>query len=562
MGVVISSWKPMSAYWEKWTRPLLGQEQEAASDVEYFCPMHPYIVRDNPKEKCPICHMDLAKRKKGTGEAQPLAPGTVSRVQLTPYRMVLAGVLTSEVKLVPLAKEIVAVGTVEFDETRYRHIAAWQKGRIAKQFVNYTGQDVEENEPLAILDVRFSPELTATLEDLVRARKKGERDQEASARKRLHIWNLNDKQIDDLVHGDEVRNQLTIYSPIKGHVTKKFQKEGSFVEEGMPLYDVADLSTVWVEAQVYETDQNLVKKDQRVHATTLGDQGEPPIEGKVSFVYPHLDETSRTLTARFEFTHNEKADHGHVLRPGSFATVKIEIPPSEVGAVSEAVARTWAEESALENLASVLASPPGTTGAAGPGPGLSLAARLAILRQAMVLAVPDSAVIDTGDLKIVYREASLNVFEGVTVRLGPRMKKKGGSLAYYPVLRGLNAGDKVVTNGSFLIDAETRLNPSAGSIYYGGGGGKGGSSTVAVRPSTPVDLPETDKRLIEEQKTCPIRGTPLGTMGTPVKVVLKDQPVFLCCDGCEERAKQNADRTLAKVKELRAKAAGEKHNHP
>ena len=120
----------------------------------------------------------------------------------------------------------------------------------------------------------------------------------------------------------------------------------------------------------------------------------------------------------------------------------------------------------------------------------------------------------------------------------------------------------MVTNGAFLIDAETRLNPSAGSIYYGGGGGQGGSSNVAVRPSTPVDLPKTDKILIEQQKKCPIRGTSLGSMGTPVKVVLKDQPVFLCCDACVERAKANADQTLAKVKELKAKGANEQHNHP
>jgi Cu(I)/Ag(I) efflux system membrane fusion protein len=562
IGIVIGSWSTMSAYWAKWTRPLLGQEQDASTDIEFFCPMHPFIIRDKPNEKCPICHMDLAKRKKGTGEAEALPPGTVSRVQLTPYRVVLAGVRTSPLEYRALTKEIIAVGTVEFDETRYRHIAAWQKGRIAKQFVNYTGQDVEENEPLAILDVRFSPELTSTLDDLLRARKKGEREQEQSARKRLHVWNLDDKQIDELTRGDEVHNQLTIYSPIKGHVTKKFQKEGSFVEEGMPLYDVADLTTVWVEAQVYETDQNLVRKDQTVRATTLDGQGAPAIEGKVSFVFPHLDEASRTLTVRFEFTHNEKAGHSHKLRPGSFATVTIAVPPSEIGVVSESLEQEWAQEYALNDLASALASPAGTRGLGNSGSWLGIAGRLAVLRQGRVLAVPDSAVIDTGSLKIVYREASPNTFEGVAVHLGPRMTEPGGGDAYYPVLRGLNAGDKVVTYGAFLIDAETRLNPSAGSIYFGGGGSQGGSSAVPVRPSTPVELPKMDQRVVLEQKTCPIRGAPLGSMGTPVKVVLKDQPVFLCCDACLPKAKENADRTLAMVKELKAKAAEEKRNRP
>jgi Cu(I)/Ag(I) efflux system membrane fusion protein len=562
VGIVIGSWSTLNAYWEKWTRPVLGRDEEAAGDVEYFCPMHPYIVRDKPNEKCPICHMDLAKRKKGTDEAEPLPAGTVSRVQLTPYRVVLAGVQTWETNYLPLTKEIVTVGSVEFDETRYRHIAAWQKGRIAKQYVNYTGQNVAEHEPLALIDVRFSPELTVTLDDLVRARKSGDPELERSAMRRLRVWNLDKEQLDELTRNGEVHNQVTIYSPIKGHVTKKFQKEGSYVDEGTPLYDVADLSTVWVEAQVYENEQALMKTGQKVEATALGAAGEPPIGGRVSFVYPHLDEASRTLTVRFEFTHNEKADHGHKLRPGSYATVKIEIPPSEIETVSGAMAQESAKDIALATLASSLLTPTGLSGPTALPSWIGLAERMAANGQGLVLGVPDSAVIDTGSRKIVYREAKPNVFEGMAVRLGPRMTERGGTHAFYPILDGLNAGDKVVTNGSFLIDAETRLNPSAGSIYYGGSGAKGESSSVPVRPSTPIDVGESDNKLIAAQKACPITGNALGSMGTPVKVMLKNQPVLLCCDGCEDRAKQNADRTLAKVKDLKDKAVRENHNHP
>src|SRR5260370_4849106 len=125
--------------------------------------------------------------------------------------------------------------------------------------------------------------------------------------------------------------------------------------------------------------------------------------------------------------------------------------------------------------------------------------RIAVNGQGHELGVLNSAVIETGIMKIVYGEAAHNKFDGVVVRLGARMTERGGTHAFYPVLEGLNAGDKVVTNGSFLIDAETRLNPSAGSIYYGGSGGKGESSSVPVRPSTPVDVGESDSKLIAAQ---------------------------------------------------------------
>jgi len=141
------------------------------------------------------------------------------------------------------------------------------------------------------------------------------------------------------------------------------------------------------------------------------------------------------------------------------------------------------------------------------------------------------------------------------------------SLALYPVLSGLHAGDRVVVNGSFLIDAETRLNPAAGSIYFGGsGGGKGGSPGVSVRPSMPEDadtldkkskvelakLSAEDRKLAEAQKFCPVLpASQLGSMGVPVKVILDGQPVFLCCTNCEEKAKANPKQTLQKVEEAK-----------
>jgi multidrug efflux pump subunit AcrA (membrane-fusion protein) len=515
VGGLIAWWDTLNNYYEKWTRPLYSDLDSPTGDAEYFCPMHPYIVRDNAKEKCPICHMDLARRKKGAGTQEPLPAGAVSRVQLSPYRIVLAGVQTSEVGYRPLTKEITTFGSVEFDETKQRHIAARQKGRILKLNVNYTGQVVGKGEELATLDVRYSPELTVTLEDLLKARKSGDQDLEAMARKRLELWDVGDEQIKEFVRTGKVTTRLTIRSPIRGHVVKKYQKEGNYVEEGTPLYDVVDLDTVWIEAEVYEADQGLLREGLTASATTLSLPNQV-FSGTLTFIYPHLDESTRTLAVRFEVP-----NPAHKLRPGMYTTVHIEIPPQEMRLFTPSGDRAGGDS-------------------------------IAKMNRGLVLAVPENAVIDTGNLKIVYRESAPNVFDGVPVELGPRMAEKGSTLAFYPVIRGLKAKDRVVTNGSFLIDADTRLNPASGSIYFGGSGTKGSQAAAVVRPSTPPEVGEDDRKLAEAQHRCPISGNDLGSMGPPFRVLVKDEPVLLCCDGCKDTALKDPTGTLRKVRELKA----------
>ena len=157
----------------------------AGGDVEYYCPMHPTVVRDNNKEKCPICFMPLSKRNKGDPTDEALPAGTVARVQLSPYRVVLAGVRTAPVGFRPLHREITTVGTVEFDERALRTVAARFKARIDKLFVNQTGQAVNKGDALASV---YSPDLVVTVENLLDARKTNNPDQEANARGRSRSW--------------------------------------------------------------------------------------------------------------------------------------------------------------------------------------------------------------------------------------------------------------------------------------------------------------------------------------------------------------------------------------
>lgn len=534
IGLIITQWDTLVAYHEKWTRPA-----EAAtvggSDVEYFCPMHPSVVRDNPKEKCPICFMPLSKRKKGSGEAEVLPDGVVNRVQLTPYRVVLAGIQTWPVDYQPLSKEITAVGYIEFNERDQRTVSARVAGRIDKLFANETGQMVKAGDELALL---YSPELLVTVQNLLDAKRSGNRDYLESARTRLQLLGIDDAQIDEILADGKANTHLKIRSPISGHVITKYVREGQYVEEGTPLYDVADLSTIWIEAQVYEDDlaflpagyeQGSRRADSDrldVIATTRAFPNER-FHGKLAFVYPHVDQDTRTVTVRFELDNPD-----HKLRPGSTATVTLKVEPKE-----------------LRILTSLGRDPE----------------QGAMLEQGRVLAVPESSVIDTGSQQIVYRESSPGVYEGVDVSVGPRMTGPDGVILY-PVLRGLKPGEWVVTSGSFLVDAETRLNPAAGSIYFGGSGGShtNHSHVTTVRPSTPEDpdakiraalasLSADDRKLVERQRFCPVlTSNRLGVMGTPVKVTFEGRPIFLCCSGCKDKALADPKATLAIVERIKA----------
>jgi hypothetical protein len=181
-------------------------------------------------------------------------------------------------------------------------------------------------------------------------------------------------------------------------------------------------------------------------------------------------------------------------------------------------------------------------------------------RDGRTLAVPETAVIDTGRQKVVYRESLPNTFDGVLVGLGPKLQTADGAV-YYPVLSGLRAGDRVAAAGAFLLDAETRLNPAMGSIYVGGS--SGGSTGGVVRPTTPADegatvaaamsqLPPADRKAAEAQGRCPVLGGRLGLMGVPVKVDLGGgRAVFVCCKSCIAKAKAAPEKALRDVAELK-----------
>lgn len=531
IGIVITQWDTLVAYYEKWTRPTTAASV-TASDIEYFCPMHPSVVRDNGREKCPICFMPLSKRKKGEQTDEVLPAGVVNRVQLSPYRIVLAGIQTWEVSEVPLTKEIQAVGYVEFNERGLKNVSARVKGRIDELLVNETGQMVSAGDVLASL---YSPDLNVTVQNLLDAKRRNSAEAIASSRQRLELLGIGEDQIDDVLKTGKANSHLRIRTPISGHVIKKYVREGQYVEEGSPLYDVADLSSIWIQAQIYEDDMVFLPFEQEhklvealpVSATTRAFPGEE-FRGSLTFIYPHVDQQSRTVTVRFELP-----NPGHKLRPGMTTTVTLLVPPERVPALRQAAGT---DEAAITRL-----------------------------KEGRVLALPEASVIETGSQTIVYRETLPGTYEGVLVKLGPKMTGPN-NVTFYPVIQGLETGDRIATAGSFLVDAETRLNPSAGSIYFGGSSGSktGGAAVTTVRPTTPENedakfqaamkkLTPEDRAIAEKQKYCPIlENSRLGSMGVPVKVMVGGKAVFVCCPACEKPALAKPEETLKKLEQMKS----------
>src|SRR5439155_6405203 len=214
--------------------------------------------------------------------------------------------------------------------------------------------------------------------------------------------------------------------------------------------------------------------------------------------------------------------------PGMYATVKLQMPVTQTSAFTNAIREDLWQGNLAESVARFAGRPAAPAPDFGVQSLLSAAGKLALTARGTVLAVPESAVIDTGGRKIVYRQVEFGKFDGVEVQLGPRCE------GYYPVVRGLEPGDVVATAGSFLIDAETRLNPSVGSTYFGAGGTSAAdrSAAATVRPSMIDDLSAKipanlakldpkDRQLALQQQYCVIqKNTKLGGMGKPVKLIL------------------------------------------
>lgn len=320
-------------------------EPSKAGAVEeiYTCPMHP-SVRQNRPGACPVCGMALVKASAGY-EMKDAALAAMEHVSLNPTKRVLANVATSVAKSVPLQKEITAYGKIEYAEPLYSHISMRFSGRLEKLYITYEGAKVKKGDP--VLDV-YSPEAVSAQQEFILALRSVEQSQGADtllaqsarsllaeSRQKLLNWGFTEAQIADLEQSRKVKTVVTFYSPVSGTVLRKNVNVQHYATTGEDVYDVADLSTVWMYIDVYEFEIQWIKLGQRVEAVTDAYPGQT-FRGKITFIDPTVNPATRTMRVRVEFPNKDER-----LKPEMYTTASIRISqPATVAVPSTAVLMT------------------------------------------------------------------------------------------------------------------------------------------------------------------------------------------------------------------------------
>ena len=350
------------------------------------------------------------------------------QIQISPEKIQKLGVTTATVAKRALVRSIRALGSIQVDERRVHAVTPRFEGWIQRLYANTTGQAVKRGQPL--LEI-YSPELMTAQQEYLIARQGQQMLQQGSAQardtaarlaenalQRLHYWDIAQAQLQHLRLQNQAKplDTLPLLSPVNGVVLEKPALEGMRFMPGELLFRIADLSTVWLLAEVFEQDIGGVRLGQAVQVH-INAYPERLFSGKVGFIYPSLAMETRTVKVRVELPNGEG-----LLKPGLYGSVTL---------------ATQAEKDTR-------------------------------------LAIPDSAVIDSGTRQVVLVQKDEGHFEPHAVKLGRQAD------GYYEVLEGLEAGDKVVTRANFLIDAESNLKSALDS--FGNNGSDAGQSIPEATP--------------------------------------------------------------------------------
>ncbi|RMG39291.1 MAG: efflux RND transporter periplasmic adaptor subunit [Candidatus Dadabacteria bacterium] len=363
-------------------------QQNQGRKIKYWrAPMDPSYISDKPG-KSPM-GMDLVPVYEDEVTESSSSKGMI---KIDPVVVQNMGIRVATVKRGTISRRVRTVGEVLVAENKLSTVNLRFSGWIENILVDETGIFVKAGEPLFEI---YSPELVSAQGEYLLALKSAgpNSDLARTTRRRLLFWDLKEAEIKKIEKNRKVMRTVTVRAPVSGYVLKKNVVLGAHVQAGTDLYQIGDLNSIWVNAEVYEFDAPWVKEGNPALMELSYEQGHK-FKGKVSYVYPTLNKHSRTLTVRLEFPNPDLR-----LKPGMFATVWIDVDPRE-----------------------------------------------------NVLYIPDEAIIHSGERQIVFVTDQPGRYQAREITTGI-----SGAGRKTEILSGLKEGEKVVVSGQFLLDSESQL---------------------------------------------------------------------------------------------------------
>lgn len=379
----------------------VADEHEHEGETQMWtCSMHPQIMQAEPGD-CPICGMELIP-------ADANADGLGSdEFQMTNNAMALANIQTITIGGGGEVENTLTLsGKIQVNEEANAVQVAYFAGRIESLNVSFTGESVNRGQLLATI---YSPELVAAQQELLTAAKMKESQPALynAVRNKLKLWKLSDTQINAIEEAGRVKENFPVFATVSGTVTEKLVQEGDYVKQGQPMFELANLNSVWAVFDAYENQISGLEEGQKIKVTTNA-YPDKELEATISFIDPVLNTASRTLRLRAVLDNKNEN-----LKPGMFVKAKLQ--------------RNTGQE------------------------------------QESTLSIPKTAVLWTGERSLVYVKTSRDkpVFEMREIELGATLGET------YEVLSGLEAGEEIVTNGTFTVDAAAQLQGKKSMMNQG-----------------------------------------------------------------------------------------------